>query len=114
MSTNLAIIVKNVRPLAVICALHYLVRNSELYISAGIHVDENWVNDIFQDNYTAEHNEDERETENNEDSDHFSDIDETENRVGNTDTLLVEIPDEADIGQETEYIFAPGILNFGV
>jgi hypothetical protein len=37
---------ENVRPLAVICALHYLVRNSELYKSAGIHVDENWVNEI--------------------------------------------------------------------
>ena len=35
-------------------------------------------------------------------------IEETENRVGNTNTLLDEIPDEADIGQETEYIFAPG------
>jgi hypothetical protein len=99
---------ENVRPLAVICALHYLVRNSELYKSAGIHVDENWVNEISQDNDTAEHNEDERETVNNEDSDHFSEIDETENRVGNTDTLLDEIPDETDIGQETEYIFAPG------
>jgi hypothetical protein len=63
---------ENVRPLAVICALHYLVRNSELYKSAGIHVDENWVNEISQDNDTAEHNEDERETVNNEDSDHFS------------------------------------------
>jgi hypothetical protein len=29
-------------------------------------------------------------------------------RVGNTDTLLDEIPDETDIGQENEYIFAPG------
>jgi hypothetical protein len=36
------------------------------------HVDENWVNEISQDNDTAEHNEDERETVNNEDSDHFS------------------------------------------
>ena len=51
------------------------------------HVDENWVNEISQDNDTAEHNEDERETVNNEDSDHFSEIDETENRAGNTDTL---------------------------
>jgi hypothetical protein len=33
------------------------------------HVDENWVNEISQDNDTAEHNEDERETVNNEDSD---------------------------------------------
>jgi hypothetical protein len=29
-----------------------------LYKSAGIHVDENWVNEISQDNDTAEHNED--------------------------------------------------------
>ena len=107
-SGTIAVYSENVRPLAVICALHYLVRNSELYKSAGIHVDEKWVNEISQDNDTAEHNEDERETVNNEDSDHFSEIDETENRVGKTDTLLDEIPDETDIGQETEYIFAPG------
>ena len=37
---------ENVRPLEVICALHYLVRNSELYKSAGIHKSNNKITEL--------------------------------------------------------------------
>ncbi|CAC5416158.1 unnamed protein product [Mytilus coruscus] len=61
---------ENVRPFAVICALHYLMRT-------------------------------------NDDSDRFSEVDENETHVGNTDTLFDYIPDD-NPPCDTGLTFAPG------
>jgi hypothetical protein len=37
---------ENIRPSAVICALHYLMNKSELYKSSGVQIDENWLQEI--------------------------------------------------------------------
>ncbi|VDI21056.1 Hypothetical predicted protein [Mytilus galloprovincialis] len=37
---------ENVRPFAVICALHYLMRTSDLYKSSGIEINEDWITEI--------------------------------------------------------------------
>ena len=44
----------------------------------------------------------------NEDSDHFSEIDESEAHTGNTDTLLDNILDESNLTNDEQIIFAPG------
>lgn len=52
----------------------------------------------------------EKHDENAEDakSDHFSEVDDTDIHVGNTDTLLDEVEDEGNPKYDTEYVFAPG------
>ena len=100
---------ENVRPCAVICGLHYLMNKSELYKSSGIQIDENWVNEIKETIASVLHTNGEKDSEENvEDSDHFSEIDETDLQAGNTDTLLDEIEDEGNPKYDTEYVFAPG------
>ena len=42
------------------------------------------------------------------DSDNFSEVDEVDLHVGNTDTLLDEILDESDQMTDKEYVFSPG------
>jgi hypothetical protein len=37
---------ENIRPSAVICALHYLMNKNELYKSSGVQIDENWLQEI--------------------------------------------------------------------
>ncbi|CAC5406341.1 unnamed protein product [Mytilus coruscus] len=37
---------ENVGPFAVICALHYLMRTSDLYKSSGIEINEDWITEI--------------------------------------------------------------------
>jgi hypothetical protein len=80
---------ENVRPLAVICALHYLMKESELYNSSGIHVDEQWVKKIESlvstdetSTEMEENNDGNTDTDNVQqddyDSDHFSEVDETD------------------------------------
>ncbi|VDI82605.1 Hypothetical predicted protein [Mytilus galloprovincialis] len=76
---------ENVRPFAVICALHYLMRTSDFT--------------------EQEDNQDQNDSDN--DSDHFSEVDESETHVGNTDTLLDHIPDDNPLC-DTGLTFAPG------
>ncbi|CAC5416143.1 unnamed protein product [Mytilus coruscus] len=106
---------ENVGPFAVICALHYMMRTSDLYKSSGIEINDGWITEI------AKLNEEETQNQNNnteqediddqndtdEDSDHFSEVDENETQVGNTDTLLDYIPDD-NPPCDTSLIFAPG------
>ena len=39
---------ENVRPLRVLTALHWLVKNSELYKKSGIVVDDNWFQEVTE------------------------------------------------------------------
>lgn len=101
---------ENVRPMAVICALHRLMNESDLYKNSGITIDEKWIEELNEENITENYDlSDNIEKENTEESDDdkFSEMDETENHVGNIDTLLDKI-DEADLANNTEFIFAPG------
>ncbi|CAC5391861.1 unnamed protein product [Mytilus coruscus] len=106
---------ENVRPFAVICALHYLMRTSDLYKSSGIEINENWITEIAKINEEETQNEknsteqEDNQDENysDDDSDHFSEIDENETHVGNTDTLLDYIPDD-NPPCDTGLTFAPG------
>ena len=101
---------ENIRPCAVICALHYLMNKSELYKSSGIEIDENWVNEIKDTMATMLSAGNEENDASNEDdnSDHFNEIVDSDLQVGNTDTLLDEIEDEGNPKYDTEYVFAPG------
>ncbi|KAL5006836.1 hypothetical protein ScPMuIL_015642 [Solemya velum] len=97
---------ENVRPLAVLCALHYLVKNSDLYSSSGIEVDENWQVESAENTQEDENTIDPENA--TEDSDHFSEIDDSEVHSGNNDTLLDHMEDPTDQRNDTEYTFAPG------
>jgi len=107
---------ENVRPLHVITALHWLIRHSDMYKNSGVSIDDGWANTITSDcsetvreflgtEFSEEMASGTQENEGlNYDSDHFSEIDETENIVGNSDTLL----DSADPSNDHVYTFAPG------
>lgn len=92
-----------VSPYVVVCGLHYLMMKSEHYKSSGIQIDKNWIKEI-KEMITGVNTTDEPENlqgkekhdENAEDadSDHFSEVDDTDIHVGNTDTLLDEVEDE--------------------
>ena len=122
---------ENVRPLRVLSALHWLMKNSELYKKSGIVVDDNWFEDVTESaedtvreflevskeqckdkNYTENEKqkqekttEDDIEASNDYDSDHYSEID-ANDHVGNIDTLV----DDADIENKYDkvFTFAPG------
>ena len=122
---------ENVRPLRVLSALHWLMKNSELYEKSGIVVDDNWFQDVTESaedtvreflevskeqckdkNYTENEKqkqekttEDDIETSNDYDSDHYSEID-ANDHVGNIDTLV----DDADIENKYDkvFTFSPG------
>lgn len=96
--------------MAVICALHRLMNESDLYKNSGITIDEKWIEELNEENITENYDlSDNIEKENTEESDDdkFSEMDGSENHVGNIDTLLDKI-DEADLANNTEFIFAPG------
>ncbi|CAC5376928.1 unnamed protein product [Mytilus coruscus] len=104
----------NVRPFAVICVLHYLMRTSDLYKSSGIEINKDWITEIAKINEEETQNEKSSTQEDNRDlndtddySDHFSEVDENETHVGNTDTLLDYIPDN-NPPCDTGLTFAPG------
>ena len=122
---------ENVRPLRVLSALHWLMKNSELYKKSGIVVDDNWFQDVTESaedtvreflevskeqckdkNYTENEKqkqekttEDDIEASNDYDSDHYSEMD-ANDHVGNIDTLV----DDADIENKYDkvFTFAPG------
>ena len=122
---------ENVRPLRVLSALHWLMKNSELYKRSGIVVDDNWFQEVTESaedtvreflevskeqckdkNYTGNEKqkpekttENDIEASNDYDSDHYSEID-ANDHVGNIDTLV----DDADIENKYDkvFTFAPG------
>ena len=122
---------ENVRPLRVLSALHWLMKNSELYKKSGIVVDDNWFQEVTESaedtvreflevskeqckdkNYTENEKqkqektiENDIEASNDYDSDHYSEID-ANDHVGNIDTLV----DDADIENKYDkvFTFAPG------
>ena len=111
--------VENVRPVAVICALHWLMNNSELYKNSGITIDKDWVANLklsaaesvqeFIQNDLASLERDEisqvpQEQAIDCDSDSFSEVDEQDRNIGNMDTLL----DDANPFSDATYTFAPG------
>ena len=101
---------QNVRPMTVICALHYLM-TKELYKTANINLDEKWIENML--NIATNANDDPTESElhsndkpddSDGESDTFSEVDPDENVAGNQDTML----DEQDIDQVKTLTFAPG------
>ncbi|CAC5394741.1 unnamed protein product [Mytilus coruscus] len=106
---------KNVGPFAVICALHFLMRTSDLYKSSGIEINDDWITEIAKIN--EEETQKEKKIAENKRitkmkitqmmTDHFSEVDENETHVGNTDTLLDYIPDD-NPPCDTGLTFAPG------
>ena len=122
---------ENVRPLRVLSALHWLMKNSELYKKSGIVVDDNWFQEVTESaedtvreflevskeqckdkNYTGNEKQTQEKTTENDieasndyDSDHYSEID-ANDHVGNIDTLV----DDADIENKYDkvFTFAPG------
>ena len=122
---------ENVRPLRVLSALHWLMKNSELYKKSCIVVDDNWFQEVTESaedtvreflevskeqckekNYTENEKQKQEKTTENDieasndyDSDHYSEID-ANDHVGNIDTLV----DDADIDNKYDkvFTFAPG------
>ena len=122
---------ENVRPLRVLSALHWLMKNSELYKKSGQVVDDNWFQEVTESaedtvreflevskeqckdkNYTENKKQKQEKTTENDieasndyDSDHYSEID-ANDHVGNIDTLV----DDADIDNKYDkvFTFAPG------
>jgi hypothetical protein len=86
------------------------MNESDLYKNSGITIDEKWIEELDEENINENYDlSDYIEKESNEESDDekFSEIDESESHVGNVDTLLDKI-DEADLANNTGFIFAPG------
>ena len=122
---------ENVRPLRVLSALHFLMKNSELYKKSGIVVDDNWFQEVTESaedtvreflevskeqckdkNYPENEKQKQEKTTENDieasndyDSDHYSEID-ANDHVGNIDTLV----DDAYIDNKYDkvFTFAPG------
>ena len=125
---------KNVRPMRVLTALHWLLTNSDMYENSGITVDNNWFqavtesaedtvrefleepvqntnpdinvnNPVLDEDKTLPSVPLERKTGDGYESDVFSEVDSNE-RVGNVDTLV----DDANIGSIFDQVltFAPG------
>jgi hypothetical protein len=84
---------ENVRPMAVICALHRLMNESDLYKNSGITIDdEKWIEELNEENINENYDlSDYIEKESNEESDDekFSETDESESHVGNVDTFPI-------------------------
>ncbi|CAC5389892.1 unnamed protein product [Mytilus coruscus] len=106
---------ENVRPFAVICALHYLMRTSDLYKSSGIAINEDCITEIAKlndaetqnQNNNTEQEDIQDQNDTDDDADYFSEVDENEKHLGNTDTLLDKIPDD-NPPCDTGLIFASG------
>ena len=84
-----------------------------MYKMSGIQINSEWINEIngIQSNDASEdesHEEQQELNNQNDDSDHFSEVDETDLHVGNTDTLFDEIADDSHLIGDKEYVFAPG------
>ena len=86
---------ENVRPVAVMCALDWLMKKSEMYRLSGIQVNDDWISEITEmnrmDSTEVTRNENceipQDLNDQDDDSDHFSEVDEADLHVGNTDTI---------------------------
>ncbi|XP_062603984.1 uncharacterized protein LOC134265790 [Saccostrea cucullata] len=110
--------VENVRPQHVIIALHWLMRNSQMYKDANIHLDDEWEARINADSSeiiseyfntstsgcTEAGNTNLDGTSDRLEESHFEELDEREGNSGSCDTLL----DDANPVQDQVYTFAPG------
>ncbi|XP_062615938.1 uncharacterized protein LOC134277623 [Saccostrea cucullata] len=110
--------VENVRPQHVIIALHWLMRNSQMYKDANIHLDDEWEARINADSSeiiseyfntstsgcTEARNTNLDGTSDRLEESHFEELDEREGNSGSCDTLL----DDANPVQDQVYTFAPG------
>ena len=95
---------ENVRPKKIFEALQWLTTNSTFYKDSGIQINEDWkVDDINNDDCSSEMTNTSLTVE-SDDSDNFSEVDESEKIAGNMDTLL----NEADPNSEFVFVFAPG------
>ncbi|XP_062566991.1 uncharacterized protein LOC134229291 [Saccostrea cucullata] len=109
LSHKSACFTENVRPNVVLNALHWLMKNSELYKNSGIVIDHSWRDEIeksteetVQELIGSSNDRDDRETEGNDDG--FCEVTSDDCIQGNSDTLV----DEADIDTNKLYVFAPG------
>ena len=102
--------VENVRPLSVICALHWLMNKSALWQNSNIEIDNDWINRLSE--QSGQNNSDVTEisdaaqgasASDDDDCDRFSEIGEGGGE-GNLDTLL----DEPETDMNTVLSFAPG------
>jgi ABC-type multidrug transport system fused ATPase/permease subunit len=90
---------------------------SEMYKMSGIQINSEWINEIngIQSNDASEdesHEEQQELNNQNDDSDHFSEVDETDLHVGNTDTLFDEIADDSHlIGDNLNLFFCIAIFS---
>ncbi|XP_070561973.1 uncharacterized protein [Ptychodera flava] len=96
---------QNVRPVAVLCALHYLMTKS-LYKNANINIDEGWLASVTesQRHESEENNNIDCNGDDSDNSDTFSEVDQNENVPGNLDTML----DDENIDRFQSLTFAPG------
>ncbi len=100
---------QNVRPMAVLAALHYLM-TKDLYKNANIDIDENWMKEFLGQNYqgtssnTTDEDEDDYDDDTDGKSDTFSEVDPDETSAGNQDSML----EEQNIDHLRTLSFAPG------
>ncbi len=107
---------QNIRPNKVMKALMYLKAHRKEWQDAGITIDEDWYKQLSDDEkeFIEENPNDFKiwkedydfNNENDEDNDHFSEVDENEGVATNTDTLVDQVDYSASSNKE--YIFAPG------
>ena len=128
LSYKTAAFTENVRPQKVVAGLQWLMQNGPVFKDAQIHVDDSWLDSFVNsstetveqqfveflnpdtlpaiqeinadDNATLDNDENEAAS----DSDHFSEIDDTEQVPGNVDTML----DDAEYDPAQILEFAPG------
>jgi len=94
------------------CALDCLLKKSEMYRLSGIQINDDWISEITEMNRMESTEVTRNENceipqdlnDQDDDSDHFSEVDEADLHVGNTDTLLDEILDESDQIADKEYV----------
>ena len=101
--------VENVRPLSIMCALHWLMNHSAMWQNSNIEIDQDWVDTLSeQSNDTSAtvdllDAQEASDSDNVDDCDKFSEVGE-DDRDGNLDTLL----DEPEMDLNTVLSFAPG------
>lgn len=108
-----SVFTENVTPLMVMSALKWLIVNGPLYKELDVHLNETWLEDVTtatsesqpMTEFLESHCNDQRNLERDDtDSDLFSEIDETETRAANMDTMLT----DAEYDQSQVLTFAPG------
>lgn len=111
-----SVFTENVRPLKVMSALKWLIVNGPLYKELNIHLNDKWLEDVttatsesepmteFLESNCKNQRNLKRDDTDDTDSDHFSEIDETETQAANMDTMLT----DAEYDQSQVLTFAAG------